>query len=299
MALTSESTTVWKGTLFEGSGDVNLDSSGLASFQVTWDGRSDGRGEHDQPRGAARRRALVVLLDGALARTRAGRQPGREHPDHRRRDVRGRQGRARQPPARERPRPRHHRGGVRGVRRRREGELPDLEGARASRSRSKPNSPDPCGARRRCVRIHRRPRSSTASRADGHEVVRLVRRRAQAPDEASWSPAAGIIDFTVMDRVDAVVNLSGASLARMPWTKGYRNEILDSRVSATRTLADAMRKARRRAAHLHQRVGGRLLRRPPGRTAHRVLERRHRVPRRSRRPSGRRPRGSRPRRRAP
>ncbi len=80
--------------------------------------------------------------------------------------------------------------------------------------------------------------------ADGHEIVRLVRRRAQSPDEASWSPAAGIIDFTVMDRVDAVVNLSGASLARLPWTKSYRSEILDSRVAATRTITDAMRKAR-------------------------------------------------------
>jgi uncharacterized protein (TIGR01777 family) len=80
--------------------------------------------------------------------------------------------------------------------------------------------------------------------AEGHEVVRLVRRRAQGPDEASWSPASGIIDFTVMDRVDAVVNLSGASLARLPWTKSYRGEIVDSRVTATRTLADAMRKAR-------------------------------------------------------
>lgn len=81
--------------------------------------------------------------------------------------------------------------------------------------------------------------------ADGHDIVRLVRRRAQGPDEASWSPAAGIIDFSVMDRIDAVVNLSGASLARLPWTKGYRGEIVDSRVTATRTLADAMRKARR------------------------------------------------------
>ena len=81
--------------------------------------------------------------------------------------------------------------------------------------------------------------------ADGHEIVRLVRRRAQGPDEASWSPSAGIIDFHVMDRVDAVVNLSGASLVRLPWTKSYRGEIVDSRVSATRTLADAMRKARR------------------------------------------------------
>ncbi|WP_350347010.1 TIGR01777 family oxidoreductase [Agromyces sp. G08B096] len=79
----------------------------------------------------------------------------------------------------------------------------------------------------------------------GHEVVRLVRRRAASSDESSWSPAAGIIDFTVMDRVDAVVNLSGASLAHLPWTKRYREEILASRITATRTLADAMRKARR------------------------------------------------------
>lgn len=81
--------------------------------------------------------------------------------------------------------------------------------------------------------------------AEGNEVVRLVRRRAHEADEAAWSPAAGIIDFTVMDRVDAVVNLSGASLARLPWTRSYRGEILDSRITATRTLADAMRKARR------------------------------------------------------
>ena len=78
---------------------------------------------------------------------------------------------------------------------------------------------------------------------EGHDVFRLVRRRAESSDEVTWSPAAGIIDFTIMDRIDAVVNLSGASLAHLPWTKGYRGEILDSRVSATRTLADAMRKA--------------------------------------------------------
>ncbi|QEO13314.1 TIGR01777 family protein [Agromyces intestinalis] len=81
-------------------------------------------------------------------------------------------------------------------------------------------------------------------RAEGHEITRLVRRRAESADEASWSPASGIIDFTVMDRADAVVNLSGASLARLPWTKRWRGEILSSRIGATRTLTDAMRKAR-------------------------------------------------------
>jgi uncharacterized protein (TIGR01777 family) len=85
---------------------------------------------------------------------------------------------------------------------------------------------------------------------EGHEVLRLVRRRASAADEVSWSPASGIIDFTVMDRVDAVVNLSGASLARLPWSRSYQGEILDSRIAATRTITDAMRKARRPPAVL-------------------------------------------------
>lgn len=85
---------------------------------------------------------------------------------------------------------------------------------------------------------------TAALRGRGHEVVRLVRRRAEGADEFAWSPASGIVDFTIMDRVDAVVNLSGASLARLPWTRRYRRELLDSRIDATRTLADAMRKAR-------------------------------------------------------
>jgi uncharacterized protein (TIGR01777 family) len=87
--------------------------------------------------------------------------------------------------------------------------------------------------------------SAVASRLaeEGHEVLRLVRRRAAAADEVSWSPASGIVDFTVMDRVDAVLNLSGASMTRLPWTRRYRDEIMESRVTATRTLADAMRKS--------------------------------------------------------
>jgi lipoyl-dependent peroxiredoxin len=42
MALTSEATAVWTGTLFEGSGNVALDSSGLATFQVNWKARAEG-----------------------------------------------------------------------------------------------------------------------------------------------------------------------------------------------------------------------------------------------------------------
>jgi osmotically inducible protein OsmC len=42
MAVTSEATTTWRGPLFTGSGDVNLDSSGAASFAIDWRARSEG-----------------------------------------------------------------------------------------------------------------------------------------------------------------------------------------------------------------------------------------------------------------
>ncbi len=81
-------------------------------------------------------------------------------------------------------------------------------------------------------------------RVDGHEVRRLVRRRPDAPDEVNWAPSARTIDVQAVADVDAVVNLSGASIARLPWTRGYRSELVASRVAATRTLADAMNQVR-------------------------------------------------------
>jgi uncharacterized protein (TIGR01777 family) len=74
----------------------------------------------------------------------------------------------------------------------------------------------------------------------GHTVLSLVRRRPRAENEVNWAPSAHTIDFSVMERVDAVVNLSGSPLGRLPWTKGYRRQILESRVQATKTLAEAM-----------------------------------------------------------
>lgn len=80
------------------------------------------------------------------------------------------------------------------------------------------------------------------AKAQGHDVLKLVRRPATKPDEFTWSPSAGIIDYTLLERADAVVNLSGASLSKLPWTPSYKHEILESRVTATRTLVDAMKR---------------------------------------------------------
>lgn len=78
----------------------------------------------------------------------------------------------------------------------------------------------------------------------GDEVVRLVRRDATAPDERSWDPVAGTIAAPGLADVDAVVSLSGASIAGWRWSRKYKKQLLDSRVHATQTLVQALRDAR-------------------------------------------------------
>lgn len=74
----------------------------------------------------------------------------------------------------------------------------------------------------------------------GHHVSRLVRRAPRDPNEHEWNPRAGKIQSGIISHVDAVVNLSGASIGRIPWTAGYKKTILDSRIDTTRTLVQAM-----------------------------------------------------------
>ena len=73
-------------------------------------------------------------------------------------------------------------------------------------------------------------------RSAGHDVVRLVRRESAAPDEVRWDPAAGKLDTTALEGIDAIVNLSGEYLGKR-WTEARKREILDSRVASTDLLA--------------------------------------------------------------
>jgi uncharacterized protein len=74
-----------------------------------------------------------------------------------------------------------------------------------------------------------------------HEVLRLVRREASADDEISWDPAAGRgPDVERLRGVDAAINLAGAGLGDRRWSDGYKKEILDSRISSTRLLTEAL-----------------------------------------------------------
>ena len=80
-------------------------------------------------------------------------------------------------------------------------------------------------------------------RALGHTPVRLVRRPASAADEVEWHPERGFIAPGALTGIDAVVNLAGATIGRMPWTPGYRKLIVSSRIDSTRTLVEAINAA--------------------------------------------------------
>jgi uncharacterized protein len=81
-------------------------------------------------------------------------------------------------------------------------------------------------------------------RADGHQVVRLVRRPPRGADEVRWDPRAADAGDPHLDGVDACVNLAGAGVGDHRWTKRYKAEIRASRVLATRALATAFAAAK-------------------------------------------------------
>ena len=81
-------------------------------------------------------------------------------------------------------------------------------------------------------------------KAAGHEPIKLVRRVASGPNEVQWNPATGLIPAELMDNIDAVVNMAGATTGKVPWTKKYKQEIVASRIDSTRTLVKAMAAAK-------------------------------------------------------
>ncbi|WP_280238165.1 TIGR01777 family oxidoreductase [Nocardia abscessus] len=79
-----------------------------------------------------------------------------------------------------------------------------------------------------------------ALRRDGHQVARLVRRKAAGPDEFAWNPVRAHLDQRALRGADAVVNLCGASVGRRRWTGSFKQELRDSRITPTDVLAGAV-----------------------------------------------------------
>jgi uncharacterized protein (TIGR01777 family) len=76
--------------------------------------------------------------------------------------------------------------------------------------------------------------------ADGHRVLRLVRRPSATPDEVAWDPAGGQIDAAKLEGIDAVVHLAGESIASGRWNAERKQQIRQSRLKGTSLLAGAL-----------------------------------------------------------
>jgi uncharacterized protein (TIGR01777 family) len=77
-------------------------------------------------------------------------------------------------------------------------------------------------------------------RQAGHDVLRLVRRPARAPDERAWDPSSATMDPGTLNGVDAVVNLCGSAMGDRRWSGEVKQAIRDSRIGPTEVLAAAV-----------------------------------------------------------
>jgi uncharacterized protein len=84
----------------------------------------------------------------------------------------------------------------------------------------------------------------------GHSVTRLVRREPGAPEESRWDPASGLVDASVIAGADVVVNLAGAPTVGNPHSRTWADDLRDSRVQTTMTLASAIAASERPPALL-------------------------------------------------
>jgi hypothetical protein len=74
----------------------------------------------------------------------------------------------------------------------------------------------------------------------GHTPIALVRRTANNVNELEWNPSLGQLDSAALEDIDAVVNLAGATTGKLPWTKQYKAELIQSRLDATKTIVQAL-----------------------------------------------------------
>ena len=83
--------------------------------------------------------------------------------------------------------------------------------------------------------------AATALKADGHNVVRLVRPgKAPNPGDVQWDPMRATVDVASLEGVDIVIHLSGAGIADGRWTEERKQLLRSSRIDTTRVLVDSL-----------------------------------------------------------
>jgi uncharacterized protein (TIGR01777 family) len=76
--------------------------------------------------------------------------------------------------------------------------------------------------------------------ADKHEVVRLVRRKADGANEVEWRPDQNQLNAQQLEGIDAVIHLAGESIASGRWTDEKKRTIRDSRIKGTTLLSKTL-----------------------------------------------------------
>ncbi|MFM1895149.1 MAG: hypothetical protein RLZZ385_223 [Pseudomonadota bacterium] len=78
----------------------------------------------------------------------------------------------------------------------------------------------------------------------GHQVVVLRRGDSDDSDDSddsgddfTWQPDRGVIHIPPGERIDGVINLSGANIGERRWTRSRKQLLLDSRLQSTSLLA--------------------------------------------------------------
>lgn len=74
-------------------------------------------------------------------------------------------------------------------------------------------------------------------RAGGHTVLPIVRKATGEAGEIQWDPARQTIQAELLEGIDAVIHLAGASIAGGLWTASRKRAIRESRVQGTALLA--------------------------------------------------------------
>ena len=78
-------------------------------------------------------------------------------------------------------------------------------------------------------------------RASGHRAVALVRRAPRPGEDAlGWDPSSGALTPANSAVADAVIHLAGESIMGLRWTVEKKRRIRESRVTATRLLAQTL-----------------------------------------------------------
>jgi uncharacterized protein (TIGR01777 family) len=89
-----------------------------------------------------------------------------------------------------------------------------------------------------------------ALRANGHTTTSLVRRAPASAEESQWDPASGHVEADVIEAADVVVNVAGSPTIGNPHSRRWARNLRESRVTTTRTLAEAIATSTSRPAFL-------------------------------------------------